>query len=99
MGNQEIKVWTVAVGEIRPFAFGRLKKAQDEALELIKKTEGFIGVHPVPGKGTLLLYRTENDAKRAKNQLEYRGCQTGKNIGECFIPLADYENATLNKKE
>ena len=81
-----VEAWTVAVGEIRPFAIGKLRRMQKEALEFVKGTEGFLGIHPAPGRGTLLLYRTKNDAIRAKNLLDAKGCQTGKNICQCYIP-------------
>ena len=81
----EVKCWTVGVCEIRPFAIGKLRKAQKEAMQYIVKTNGFIGVHPVPGRGTLLIYATENDAKRARNDLMARGCPCADNVCEIFV--------------
>lgn len=44
-----------------------------------------IGIHPVPGKGTLLLFRTENDAKIGMNRMEADGLVTGGRISECWV--------------
>lgn len=82
----EVKLWTVAVGNpVPPWASRKLKKAGKEAIEYIKTLEGFVGVNPVPGKGTLLLFRTENQAKGARNLLNMKGCPTGRNICACFV--------------
>lgn len=98
MNKDQVRVWTVVTGEFRPFAIGKQRRIQERVISLIRKTEGLIGVHPVPGRGTLFLYASENEAKRAKNILDGEGVQTGRNIGEALIPIADYENATSMKK-
>lgn len=77
----EIKVYTVATGNVNP-----LVKASREAVKFIKKLDGFVGVHPEPPHGTLWLFKTENQAKKARNKMEAHGIQTGNNICECFIP-------------
>ena len=56
-------------------------------LNYVKKLDGFLGIHPVPPRGTLLVFKTENDAKRARNSLEHDlKVQTGTNIIQIFIP-------------
>ena len=57
-----------------------------KAIQIIKKLDGFYGIHPAFPHGTLLLFKTENDAKRAKNILESEGIKTGDNICKVFIP-------------
>ena len=86
--DNETSVYTVAVGEFRPFAIGKLKKAQDAALAYIKQLPGFIGVHPVTGKGTLLLFDTKEHATDARLGLMANGCPVGKNITEVFVDKA-----------
>lgn len=61
-----------------------------ELLAYVKKLDGFLGIHPVPPRGTLLMFKTENDAKRAKNLLMTDlKVQTGNNIMQVYIP-AEY---------
>ena len=75
-----MKAYTVAVGNINP-----LMKSSRYALKFIKKLDGFIGVYPHYPDGTLILFRTENDAKKGKYRMESMGIQTGYNICECEI--------------
>lgn len=78
--DNEISCWTVAVGNFVPF----LKKSR-LAIEFIKTLDGFVGVHPCPPRGTLILFRTESDAKIARNLMEAKGIVCGKNICECYV--------------
>lgn len=75
-----MKAWSVAVGNINP-----LQKASRDAVKYIKKLKGFVGFYPHYPDGTLCFFKTENDAKRAKNMMEYEGIQTGYNICELEI--------------
>ena len=75
-----MKAYTVAVGNINP-----LMRASRYALKFIKKLNGFIGVHPHYPDGTLILFRTENDAREGKSRMESMGIKTGINICECEI--------------
>ena len=56
-------------------------------MNYVSKLDGFLGIHPQYPHGTALIFRTENDAKRAKNLLIYdlEINQIG-NVVECFIP-------------
>ena len=76
----EIKAYTVAVGNINPF-----NSKSREAVKIIKNLEGFLGIKPCYPKGTLLLFESENAAKRGRNKLEAKGIQCGVNICECYI--------------
>ena len=78
--DNEISCWTVAVGNFVPF----LKNSR-LAIEFIKTLDGFVGVHPFPPRGTLILFRTESDAKIARNLMEAKGIVCGKNICECYV--------------
>lgn len=75
-----MKAYTVAVGNINP-----LMRASRKAVKYIAKLDGLIGVHPHYPDGTLILFRTENDAKIGKNRMESVGIKTGHNICECEI--------------
>lgn len=80
------EAWTVAVGNVPFFKNKRVKKA----LEIISKQEGLIGVHPVPPRGNLLLFDTENNAKGARNMLTFYGIECGDNI--CKVMYDEISN-------
>ena len=95
---KSVRAWTVAVGNAPSiFSSLRVKRSAKKALKYISELEGLIGFHPVPPKGTLCLFCTENDAIRAKNLMDAKGIKTGNNICECFIP-ADYVPAEMLEK-
>jgi len=80
------EVWAFGVGNLpnllmRPF----VKRRFESAVKLIKEQEGFIGVHPMPPRGTLLLFRTENNAKGARNILRAAGIECGDGIFSVHI--------------
>lgn len=68
-------VWSVAVGNFNPF-----NKASREAVQFIKGLEGLVAVHPHYPRGTLLLFDSKNNAKGARNLMEAKGIQCGRNI-------------------
>ena len=80
--ENEVSVWSVAVGKIPRF----LKpKGCVEALRFIVKQEGFIGFSPVKGYGTICLFKSENEAKIARNKMLSEGIECGDNICEVYI--------------
>ena len=82
----EVKLYTVAVGNApMPWHSRKVKKSAEQAIRFIAKLDGFVGVHPMPPRGTLCLFRTENDAKIARNKMNAEGIKTGNNICECFV--------------
>lgn len=89
----DISLWTVAIGELDPFALGEKKKAQDAVIAFVGQLPGFVGIHPVFGRGTLLLFRTKEQAKDCREALISKGCPVGKNVGECYAPEADLKAA------
>lgn len=60
------------------------KKNVVEEIEVIRRYEGFIGLKPEES-GTFLLFKTENDAKIARNLIRFKK-EVGKNICKVFIP-------------
>ena len=84
----EADAWTVAIGNL-PSIFQalnpKIKRQVDEALAIIKAQDGFIGVFPQPPDGTLCLFRSKNEAIRAKNIMSINGIQTGNNICHVYI--------------
>ena len=70
------KGYTVATGNVNPF----MKRSREE-VKYIQTLEGFIGVHPTQ-YGTLWIFDSKNNAKGAKNLMEYKGIKTGNNIVE-----------------
>lgn len=75
--EDETIVFTFGCGRIIPLRTDRkkIRKGMKEALEYIKKLDGFVGVHPVDLWHTLLLFDTENNAKRARNLLRAKDVQ------------------------
>lgn len=80
--ENEIAAWTVAVGRIPLIPW---RKGVKEAIKLIKEQEGFMAIHPVAGRGTLLLFDSENNAKGARNVLRFHGVQCGSEICKVFV--------------
>lgn len=84
--SDENIMYTVAIGEIDPFATGKKARDQEDVIRFVKTLPGFVGVHPVSGRGTILLFRTEKEAKEARQKLKDKGCPVGMNVTECFVP-------------
>lgn len=82
--GEAVKVFTVAVGNI-PFHPILMSRSCKKAIELIASQEGFLGLAPHRPYGTLCLFKTENDAKGARNILRMEGVKCGDNICEVFI--------------
>ena len=80
--NEDIR-FAIGVGRMIPM-LGK-KKEMKKALDFIKKTDGFIGVHPIDLWRNLLVYDTLNNAKGARNQLKAQGCQIGE-IAPILVP-------------
>ena len=72
-----MKGYTVATGNI-----DLLKSKSRKAARFMGKQEGFVGCMPCPPHGTLWIYKTEADAKRARNIAEGEGIKCGSNICE-----------------
>lgn len=75
--ENETIVFTVGCGRMFPLITDRkkIRKGMQEALEYIKKLEGFVGVQPVDLWHTLLIFNTKNNAKRARNLLMAKDVQ------------------------
>ena len=81
MKKDLVELWTFAVGNLPGiFSLPHVKKKTAKAIKLIKEQEGFVGVNPQPPRGTLLLFKTENNAKKAKNILSAAGIACGNGI-------------------
>jgi len=72
-----------------------------EFVKWMHDLEGFVGIRPEYPHGTLIVFKTENDAKRARNLIrtypEYDGT-VGNNIGEVFVP-GEYVHGDGSKSE
>lgn len=69
-------IYTFAVGNL-PM---RNRRKLYQTVEYFKLQPGFIGLHPHPPRGTLLVFDTLNNAKRARNIFEDNGIQCGNYI-------------------
>ena len=83
--ENEIEVYTVAVGNLPLLPKFLMPKNVTKAIELIRDQEGLIGVTPMYPRGTLLLFDTENNAKGARNVLRFNGVKCGDNICKAFV--------------
>lgn len=87
------KAYTVAIGN---FSFP-LTKDQKKVVEMIKEMNGLLFVHPTQDqRGTLLFFKTLNDAKEARNILISEGVETGYNIVEVDYEM-DGNNLVIEK--
>ena len=85
--KDEVSAWSVAIGNL-PKIFSK-KATKETALEVLnyaKNRPGFLGVHPEPPKGTLILYNSMDSAVHAREAMLSRGIIVGNNICEVFIP-------------
>ena len=97
---KSVRAWTVAIGNAPGiFAPIRVKRSAKKALKYISEQEGLIGFHPHPPMGTLCLFVSENDAKRARNMMEATGIHTGNNICECSVDMEYIPKKLLDKCE
>lgn len=78
---KKVKCYTVAIPNF-PLI---LTKEHKKLLQDISNYEGIVGIHPHYPEGTLLLFKTENDAKRARNKLKGIINAVGDNICEVYI--------------
>jgi len=77
----EVECWTVATGNV-----SLLRKASRQAAKYIANLEGFVGVHIDPqGRGTVWLFNSENNAKKARNLMQGKGIKCGTNICQVFV--------------
>ena len=83
--ENEVTCYTVAIPNLPMIPNRKVKKF----IKWIGELDGFVGIRPEYPRGTLLLFKTENDAKRARNQIRaypnYEGT-VGNNICEVYIP-------------
>ena len=83
----EVEVWCFAVGNMPgPFASRKLRRAHKKAMDIICHLDGMIGIHPMPPRGNLIVFLTENDAKAGKNILRSKDIQTGDHIAKVYVP-------------
>lgn len=76
----EVKCWAFATGRLVIW-----KKASRDAAHYIMTQPGYVGTHVVPDGRMLWVFKSENDAKRAKNNAEAQGAQCGKRVGEVYV--------------
>lgn len=93
--ENEVVVFGIGAGRMIPTLFmpRKVKRAMKEAIEYIQTLEGFIGVHPIDEWHTILVFNTLNNAKYAKNKLQFNECPVG-NIAPMLIKK-EYANGKL----
>lgn len=93
---KEVKAWGFAVPNLAGYVgIPTIKqmRATKKFLNYVKKLDGFLGVHPHPPKGTILIFKTKQEAIRAQNLLKFdlELNAVGEHIVEVFIP-EEYAN-------
>ena len=79
--DNEVIVFAIGGGRLMPFGLSRkVQKAMKEALEYIKKLDGFIGINPIDIWHNMLIFDTLNNAKSARNKLTAKGVTLGEII-------------------
>lgn len=82
--EDEVTCYTVAIPNLPIFPDKKVKRF----IKWIHKLDGFVGIRPEYPYGTLLIFKTMNDAKIARNKInnypEY-DMGTGNNICECYV--------------
>lgn len=81
--EDDVAVWTVAIGNF-PLPIFMSKKVK-VVIQFIREQEGFVGFYPCYPHGTLCLFKTENQAKIARNMMHGRDIKTGDNICQVYI--------------
>ena len=79
--ENEVSAWAFGIPNLPMFP----NKATINWMKEIQSLEGFLGFRPEFPNGTILICKTENDAKRIRNRVKSYGVPTG-GIAECFIP-------------
>ena len=67
---KEVKAYALGVpnlaGTTGKFHTRKVWKDSKKLIDYVTKLDGFLGIHPDYPHGTALIFRAENDAKRAK---------------------------------
>ena len=82
--SEQVKCYTVAIPNLPLFPNKKIKKF----IKDISEYEGCIGMVPCRPHGNLILFRTLNNAKSARNRIRtYPNirCDVGSTIGEVFV--------------
>ena len=93
---KEVKAWGFAVANLAGTCgiptFRQMRDTQ-KLLDYIKNLDGFMGVHPHPPEGTVLIFKTKQEAIRAQNLLKFdlEINEIGKHVVEIYIP-EEYAN-------
>ena len=79
--------------EVKAYGFMIAESDARKHIDGIKAAKGLMGVHVPknPGKGLLVVFWNENDAKICRNIMEFAGCRVGGEVMEVFIPKSDME--------
>lgn len=86
----QVELWAVVVGSFPTwFSMPWVKRRARTAAEFIVELDGFVGFCPTVPAGTACLFRTKNDAIRAKNMMDAVGIVTGDDIGSCLVDEED----------
>lgn len=85
--NNEVSVYSVAIPNLAVPWENTEKEVEDTRIVLmwIQTLDGFVGIYPMAPYGTLILFKSENQAKRGRNLISMKGIKVGTDITEVFI--------------
>ena len=82
--DDEVECYTVAIPNLPMFP----NRAVKRFIRYIEKLDGYLGMYPCYPRGTLVIFRSENEAKGGRNLIraypEYE-CGVGNNIGTVYV--------------
>ncbi len=84
----EVIAFGIGAGRVMPRIFDsrKQKKAMKDAIEYIKKLDGFLGLHPYDEWHTLIIFDELNNAKQGYNLMKSKGIPLGQ-IAPVLIPF------------
>ena len=89
------ELFTVCAGElIQPGGLTpAARAAQDRAVDFIVSQPGFVGIYPTPMRGTLCLFKTEQQAQETRLSLIAAGHTCRGTVGRVYMEKAIVDEA------
>lgn len=85
-------------GEVRCWGFVTSDEDAVRNTEMIMAMHGLVGID-IAIYGMVLIFDNENDAKVARNILEYEQCSVSKEVQEVFLPEKEYQRTIENRRK
>ena len=91
--DEEVKVYSICIhgaeviraSGMPTLSKRRIKKTSEMIARTVFETDGLIGAQTIPTQGVFCFYKTENEAKIARNRLAASGVKVDDKICSCWI--------------